>query len=144
MANIDAPDLTYKSQHIHTYGNLGVAHVSFTPVPQPNALDVIRFMRLPADVKLLDCMIIFSEGTAATSTLDLGFTHVDGSAGDNPDYFLDAADTEGTLLHRGLAMVLGIQSPTKDVYITGTVNTADWDSNPLVDLWVSYEFKGHG
>jgi hypothetical protein len=144
MVDINAPDLTYKSQHIHTYGNKGAAHVSFIASPQPNTGDVIRFMRLPADTKLFDILFILSEGTAATSTLDLGYTHVDGSAGDNPDYFLDAADTEGTLLFRGTDMVAGIETTTKDVYITGTVNTADWDANPLLDLVVFYEFVGHG
>ena len=144
MVNIDAPDLTYKSQHIHTYGNMAIAHVSFTASPQPNTGDVLRIMRLPRDTKLFDALMIFSEGTGAASLMDLGYTHVDGSAGDNPDYFLDGVDSEGTLFFRATGMVGGIETPAKDVYITGTVTVADWDSDPLVDLWVMYEFIGHG
>jgi hypothetical protein len=143
MVNISAPDLTYKSQHTHTYGNLSVAHASFIPSPQPNTGDVIRMLRLSANVKLLDCLIIFSEGAGTNTDLDLGYTHVDGSGGDNPDYFLDLADIDAATFFRALAMP-AIETTTKDVYITGTVITADWDADAQIDIWVNYEFVGHG
>jgi hypothetical protein len=141
MANIDAVDLTYKNQMAHTFGNAAVAHGRVAAV-QPAATDVVRLMRLPKGCKLMDAWFGVSVAADATATADFGFTHVDGSAGDDPDYFSAAPHNVNTgTFYRADAGIEPVEL-TKDSYITLTIATAGWSSDTVLYCVVFYEFVG--
>lgn len=142
MANFDAPDLTYKNQHFHVYGNKAVAFGKI-PAIQPQIGDVLRLARIPRGSRLTgDAWFSHSIVGPASSLGDFGFTHVDGSAGDDPDYFSTSpVDLTATGKHDADAGLEPV-TLTKDAYLTLTITGANFVAN--TDFWANADYESVG
>lgn len=140
MANFEALGLELTPQHAHAFGNVAVATGQIT-LSAANTTDVLRFVRLPAEAELLDAILIVSDASNATVTMNLGFEFTDGTSGDDATHFLGATALSA-LLHQRAD---GINPPvklSKDAYISGVIAGANITESTVIDVIVFYRFNG--
>lgn len=140
MATQVAKSLGYQVPMAGEYGRLNAEVASITLAAATNG-DLFRFLKLPANVRLIDLQVINSASSAST-TMKFGYEHVDGSEGDDDDYFAAAKSLASASRIRADAA-----NPPKlvdrDIYITGTLGGANINTETTITVVVSYEFVGH-
>ncbi len=142
MANFDAPDLSYKNQHSHAYGNKAVAMGAPVLAAIPQIGDVIRLSRIPRGSKLTgDAWFNHSIVGPASSTGDFGYVFVDGSVGD-PNYFsLTPVDLTAVGKHDSDAGLKPVVL-TKDAYLIVTIAGANFVA--ATDFWGNADYESVG
>lgn len=139
MATFIAPS-TLETQFSGQYGNSSIAHGTYSPSAQA-VNDQIVLLKLFAGTKITGVDLL-NGANGASTTLDLGYTFVDGSAGGSLTAFFTAVGTAAASRARSATRPIYL---TKDVYITathkGAVGAAAGASN-YIDVLVEFEFKG--
>lgn len=137
MAYIDANNLRRQTPMAGTFGNVAQSTETIT-VTDASADDVLRFIKLPAFVRLLDLQVVHGDG-GSSRTMSFGFEHVDGSGGADATYFAPATSiaTAGRL--RATAAKAPIVT-AKETFITGTLAGGGITGPVDVTVTVLYEF----
>lgn len=140
MTDFFAPDVSYKEQHAGTWGNLAVASGSYN-VNLDNG-DRALLARIPKGCKLVDAAVAMDAAAGTGCLADLGYVHVDGSGGDDDDYFTASpVDIDGTTLYRKDTPFAPVEL-AKDSWLAFTVSGADFDAAHTINWWVTYEYVG--
>lgn len=140
MATQAAKSLGYQVPMAGEYGNLAVAIASITLAAATNG-DLFRFLKLPANVRLLDLQVVNAAGSADT-TMKFGYEHVDGSSGDDDAYFAAAK----AIATAGRIRADAAKPPKlvdREVFITGVLGGANIATETTITVTAIYEFAGH-
>ena len=140
MATQAAKSLGYQVPMAGEYGNLAVAIATITLAAATNG-DLFRFLKLPADVRLIDLQVVNSASSAGT-TMKFGYEHVDGEAGDDDDYFA-AAKSLATASRIRADAANAPKLVDREVYITGVLGGANIATETTITVVAIYEFVGH-
>lgn len=117
------------------YGNQAVAHGVYTAAAAA-INDNVYLVRLYAGTKIFSVRLINAALGAAT-TVDVGYKHVDGQAGDSPTAFLTAQATSAA--GANLSAVVPV-TLANDAYIVATFKGGV--ATGQIDAIVSYEYVG--
>lgn len=117
------------------YGNLAVAHGTYTAAAAA-INDNVYLVRLYAGTKIYNARLI-NAPLGASTTVDLGYKHVDGQAGDSPTAFLTAQATNAAGANQSNAVPVTL---AYDAFIVATFKGAA--ATGQIDAIVQYEFVG--
>lgn len=134
----DATTLGFQTPHAGTWGNVATATASITTAAETNGAE-FKFMRLPANTRLLDLSVINTASSAST-TMKFGYEAVDGSPADD-DYFAAAKSIATASRIRADAANAPVVLD-EDFYIIGTLGGANIATATTITVTVTYEFVG--
>lgn len=109
------------------------------------AADIVRLGVLPAGTRLLDSITVVSDAFSATTTMDLGFTYVDGvdstAVPQDADYFAAAVALSSTAIARKATVTAPVTLP-KDAWLVLTNNTAAQAVVGVLDITIIGQLIG--
>lgn len=108
--------------------------------------DTVRIGKLPAGMRLDDCLIAISDAFTANATGDFGFAYCDGvdvtAVPQDADYFDAALALDGTTRTRGLNLAVRPVTLPKDAYLTVTIGGANLGAAGVLDMVVYGVLEG--
>lgn len=109
------------------------------------AADIVRLGILPAGLRLLDSQSVVSDAFSATTTMDLGFTYVDGvdstAVPQDADYFASAVALSSAAIARKATTTAPVTLP-KDAWLVLTNNTAAQAVVGVLDITIIGQLIG--
>lgn len=146
MATLNVPNVDKTPMMAHVYGNMAVKHVSYAVQIGAAVADVINFLRIPANVKILDFYETHDGGNTAATTANFGLAAVTGGPTTyvSATYFLSAADLNAAGRNRwGNTAVYPITTDG-EYYLQAVLAGANTATAIMkVDIVLSYQFIGN-
>jgi hypothetical protein len=134
MTTYVAPTVS-RIQSSGEYGNAFFAHGTYTAAAAA-INDNVYLVRLYAGTKIYNVRLI-NAALGASTTVDIGFKHVDGQAGDSPTAFLTAQATSTAGANQSSTAPITLAF---DAYIVATFKGGV--ATGQIDAIVQYEFVG--
>lgn len=146
MATLNAANVDKDPNMAHVYGNLAYKYVEYTLLIGAAIADLVNFIRLPANVRIVDFYETHDGANTAATTANFGLAAVAGGPTtyvDN-DYFLAAADLNAAGRNRwGNTAVYPIVTDG-EYYVQAVLAGANVaGANMKVGVYVAYEFRGN-
>ena len=130
----------------HVYGNLSVKYAEYSIAIGAAVADTIDFIRIPANVRILDFYETHNGGNTAATTANFGLAAVTGGPTTqvDADYFLAAADLNAAGRNRwGNTAVYPIVTDG-EYYLRAVLAAADTTGAAMVvGVKLEYEFVGN-
>lgn len=146
MASLSVTGVDKAPMMAHVYGNCAVKRASYTLLIGAAIADTVDFIRIPADVEILDFYETHDGANTAATTANFGLAAVSGGPTTyvDADYFLAAADLNAAGRNRwGNTAVYPIVTDG-EYYLRAVLAGANVaGANMRVDVVLTYQYRGN-
>lgn len=146
MTALKVTDVDKQKMMAHVYGNLSCKYVSYSMATGVTSSETIDFIRIPANVRILDFYETHDGQNTAATTADFGLAAVTGGPTTyaDADYFLAAADLNAAGRNRwGNTAVYPIVTDGEYYLRADIGGTTSAGAAMVIGVYLAYEYVGN-
>jgi hypothetical protein len=146
MATLNVPNVNKTPMMAAVYGNASFKYVEYTLLVGAAIADVINFIRLPRDIRIVDFYETHDGAITSATTANFGLAAVPGGTTTlvNATYFLAAADLNAAGRNRWGNLASYPVLTDGEYYIQAVLAGATVaGSNMKIGVYVQYEYVGN-